>query len=82
MLLDLTLMVGWIVVGVIGAVLLTRKGYFRPDVAPDTSALRTHDVAELAFTSGAFGRFFLLGLCGPIALLAALVLPKRQRHTV
>ncbi len=77
MVLDLVLMLSWIVIGIIGGVWLTRKGYLMRKMPPSDVPYMTEGFVD----GGLFGRIFLTAMGGPLTLLAALVLPNRVRST-
>ena len=81
MFLDLVLMLSWIVVGIIGGVWLNRKGYLMTKPFPDTSLQRSLNLLAEPDDGGVFGRIFFSALGGPFTLLAALLLPRKERHT-
>ncbi|MFN8596293.1 MAG: hypothetical protein U0559_08940 [Anaerolineae bacterium] len=69
----IVILIGWLIIGSIGATWLTTKGYLAPEARTHTRPTYTHRTTALGLPSQ-----YLAALLGPVAFVAALILPAKR----
>jgi hypothetical protein len=67
------LLIAWLIVGSIGATWLTKKGYLEPEARPNPRPMYLHRTTAVGVSSQYFA-----AVLGPLALVAALILPAKH----